>query len=314
MRIVELILDEESELGIEAISVVENPAIEEDFVALKSQEFKLAEIDGERRILMGALLIPNKPIYRRNGEDEYYIYFSKDTVLKASQMYLMNSKQNNSTLEHQHQLEGLSLVESWIVEDKVHDKSVKYGMDLPLGSWVGSVKVNNDQIWNEFVKTGKVKGFSIEGYFADKMERPNDQTIKDELAQIEEEEAEYLLAEIKAIIKNDKRIKGGKKMVLESYSDYPSSASNNAKRGLKLNEAVNNKCATQVGKIRAQQLAQGKPISKETIKRMYSYLSRAEAYYNPEDKEACGTISFLLWGGKSAKTWAESKLKQLENE
>jgi len=314
MRIVELILDEESELGIEAISVVENPAIEEDFIALKSQEFKLAEIDGERRILMGALLIPNKPIYRRNGEDEYYIYFSKDTVLKASQMYLMNSKQNNSTLEHQHQLEGLSLVESWIVEDKVHDKSVKYGMDLPLGSWVGSVKVNNDQIWNEFVLTGKVKGFSIEGFFADKMERPNDQTIKDELAKIEEEEAEYLLAEIKAIIKNDKRVKGGKKMVLESYSDYPSSVSNNAKRGLELNEAVNNKCATQVGKIRAQQLAQGKPISKETIKRMYSYLSRAEAYYKPEDKEACGTISFLLWGGKSAKTWAEAKLKQLENE
>lgn len=314
MRIVELILDEESDLGIEAISVVENPAIEEPFIALKTQEFKLAEIDGERRILMGALLIPNKPIYRRNGEDEYYIYFSKDTVLKASQMYLMNSKQNNSTLEHQHQLEGLSLVESWIVEDKVHDKSVKYGMDLPLGSWVGSVKVNNDQIWNEFVKTGKVKGFSIEGYFADKMERPNDQTIKDELAQIEEQEAEYLLGEIKAIIKNDKRVKGGKKMVLESYSDYPSSVSNNAKRGLKLNEAVNNKCATQVGKIRAQQLAQGKPISKETIKRMYSYLSRAEAYYNPEDTEACGTISFLLWGGKSAKTWAETKLKQLENE
>ena len=314
MRIVELILDEESELGIEAISVVENPAIEEDFVALKSQEFKLAEIDGERKILMGALLIPNKPIYRRNGEDEYYIYFSKDTVLKASQMYLMNSKQNNSTLEHQHAIEGLSLVESWIVEDKVHDKSVKYGMDLPLGSWVGSVKVNNDQIWNEFVKTGKVKGFSIEGYFADKMERPNDQTIKDELAQIEEQEAEYLLAEIKAIIKNDKRVKGGKKMVLESYSDYPSSVSNNAKRGLELNEAVNNKCATQVGKIRAKQLAQGKPISKETIKRMYSYLSRAEAYYKPEDKEACGTISFLLWGGKSAKTWAEAKLKQLEND
>ena len=314
MRIVELILDEDQELGIEAISVVESPAIEEDFVALKSQEFKLAEVDKERRILMGALLIPNKPIYRRNGEDEYYIYFSKDTVLKASQMYLMNSKQNNATLEHQYEINGLSLVESWIVEDKVHDKSVKFGMDLPLGTWVGSVKVNNDKIWNEFVKTGKVKGFSIEGYFADKMERPNDQTIKDELAQIEEEEAEYLLAEIKAIIKNDKRVKGGKKMVLESYSDYPSSVSNNAKRGLELNEAVNNKCATQVGKVRAQQLAQGKPISKETIKRMYSYLSRAEAYYKPEDKEACGTISFLLWGGKSAKTWAEAKLKQLEND
>ena len=312
MRIVELILDEEQEIGIEAISVVENPAIEEDFIALKSQEFKLAEVDKEKRILMGALLIPNKPIYRRNGEDEYYIYFSKDTVLKASQMYLMQGKQNNSTLEHQYQINGLSLVESWIVEDKVHDKSVKYGMDLPLGTWVGSVKVNNEQIWNEFVKTGKVKGFSIEGYFADKMERPKDQTIKDELAAIEEAEAEYLLSEIRAIIKSDKRVKSGKKMILESYSDYPSGVKNNAKRGLELNEKVNNKCATQVGKVRAQQLAQGKPISKETIKRMYSYLSRAEEYYDDGDTKACGTISYLLWGGKAGLRWAESKLKELD--
>ena len=111
-------------------------------------------------------------------------------------MYLMNSKQNNSTLEHQHAIEGLSLVESWIVEDKVHDKSVKYGMNLPLGSWVGSVKVNNDQIWNEFVKTGKVKGFSIEGYFADKMERPKEE-IKDELSK-----EDLQVQEIINIIKN----------------------------------------------------------------------------------------------------------------
>ena len=312
MRIVELILDEEQEIGIEAISVVENPAIEEDFIALKSQEFKLAEVDKEKRILMGALLIPNKPIYRRNGEDEYYIYFSKDTVLKASQMYLMQGKQNNSTLEHQYQISGLSLVESWIVEDKVHDKSVKYGMDLPLGTWVGAVKVNNDEIWNEFVKKGVVRGFSIEGYFADKMERPKDQTIKDELAAIEEAEAEYLLSEIRAIIKSDKRVKGGKKMILESYTDYPSGVSNNAKRGLELNEKVNNKCATQVGKVRAQQLAQGKAISVETIKRMYSYLSRAEEYYDEGDTKACGTISYLLWGGKAGLRWANKKLKELD--
>ena len=312
LKIIELILDEEQEIGIEAISVVENPAIEEDFIALKSQEFKLAEVDKEKRILMGALLIPNKPIYRRNGEDEYYIYFSKDTVLKASQMYLMQGKQNNSTLEHQYQINGLSLVESWIVEDKVHDKSVKYGMDLPLGTWVGSVKVNNEQIWNEFVKKGVVRGFSIEGYFADKMERPKDQTIKDELAAIEEAEAEYLLSEIRAIIKSDKRVKSGKKMILESYSDYPSGVKNNAKRGLELNEKVNNKCATQVGKVRAQQLAQGKPISKETIKRMYSYLSRAEEYYDEGDTKACGTISYLLWGGKAGLRWANSKLKELD--
>ena len=181
MRIVELIIDEESEIAVEAISIVESGAIEEDFVALKSQEFKLAEVDKERRILMGALLVPNKPIYRRNGEDEYYIYFSKDTVLKASQMYLMQGNQNNATIEHQYEINGLSLVESWIVEDKVHDKSVKYGMDLALGTWVGSVKVNNDKIWNEFVKTGIVKAFSIEGYFADRMERPKEE-IKEDLS------------------------------------------------------------------------------------------------------------------------------------
>ena len=201
MKIIELILDENEELnGIEAISIVESPAIEEDFIALKSDEIKLAEVSKERRVLMGALLIPNKPIYRRNGEDEYYIYFSKDTVLKASQMYLMKGNQNNSTLEHQYSLSGLSLVESWIIEDKVHDKSVKYGMDLPIGTWVGTVKVNNDQVWEEFVKTQAVKGFSIEGYFADKMERPKE-SLKEELT--EEKEAEQLLSKIKNILTNE---------------------------------------------------------------------------------------------------------------
>ena len=312
MNIIELILDEQVDsIGIEAISVVENPAIEEDFVALNTQVIELKELNKEKQILLGALLIPNKPIYRKSGDDEYYIYFSKETVEKASQMYLMKGNQNNSTLEHQYELSGLSLVESWIVEDEVHDKSRKYGMNVPVGTWMGSVKVNNNEVWNDYVKTGKVKGFSIEGYFVDKVERPKE-PIKDlqaELSAIEEAEAEYLLSQVKAIIKSDKRLKKGKRTEMESFSDYPESVSNNAKRGIELNEKVNNKCATQVGKVRAQQLAQGKPISMETIKRMFSYLSRAEVYYEAGDTESCGYISYLLWGGKSAKTWAESKIK-----
>ena len=176
MRIVELVLDEDQEMaGIEAISIVESPAIEADFVALKSEEIKLAEIDKEKKILMGALLIPNKPIFRNSDDqDDYYIYFSKETVEKASQLYLKNGNQNNTTLEHQHSLSGLTLVESWLVEDEKFDKSRKYGMNVPVGTWMGSVKVNNDEVWNEYVKTGKVKGFSIEGYFADKMDRPKE--------------------------------------------------------------------------------------------------------------------------------------------
>ena len=180
MRIVELILDEEQEEGgIEAISIVESPAIESDFVALNNQEIKLAEIDKEKRILLGALLIPNKPIYRNGDEGEYYIFFSKNTIVKASQMYLKNGYQNNSTLEHDQALKGLTLVESWIVESETQDKSRKYGLNVPVGTWMGAVKVNNDEIWNEYVKTDKVKGFSIEGYFADKMEKPKEKIQED---------------------------------------------------------------------------------------------------------------------------------------
>jgi hypothetical protein len=106
-------------------------------------------------------------------------------------------------------------------------------------------------------------------------------------------------AEVKAFIKN------------ESFSDYPDGVKNNAKRGIELNEKVNNKCATQVGKVRAQQLANGEKITVETIKRMYSYLSRAEEYYDETDTKACGTISYLLWGGKAGLGWSRNKLREL---
>ena len=199
MNIIELILDENDEMnGIEAISVVESPAIEENFLALQSEEIKLAEVDKERRILMGAALIPNKPIYRRNGKDEFYIFFSKETVLKASQLYLKKGRQGEATLEHQDKIVGLTVVESWLVEDEVHDKSRKYGLNMPLGTWMVSMKVDNDEIWNDYVKTGKVKGFSIEGYFADKVEMP-----KSKLSS-EDKEAEDLINKITEVLKSDK--------------------------------------------------------------------------------------------------------------
>jgi DNA-binding transcriptional regulator YhcF (GntR family) len=178
-------------------------------------------------------------------------------------------------------------------------------MELPEGTWMVSMKVNNEDVWENYVKTGRVKGFSIEGYFVDKLQ------MESHLEQIEEEEAEFLLSNIIAKIKKDGRLKSKKRIEMESYSDYPAAVRNNAKRGIELNEKGGNKCATQVGKIRAQQLADGKPVSVETISRMYSYLSRAETYYDEGDTEACGTISYLLWGGLAAKRWSESKLKEL---
>jgi len=186
MRIVELLLDESSlQAGIQAISVVESPAIEEDFVALKDEQPKieLKTIDKEKRILMGAALIPNKPIYRRSGEDEYYIYFSGDTVRKASELFFINGNQNKATLEHQMDVQGTSVVESWIIEGE-QDKSRMYGMDLPVGTWMVSMKILNDELWEGYVKSGKVKGFSIEGYFVDKVEASKQDPEKDAAEQL----------------------------------------------------------------------------------------------------------------------------------
>jgi len=198
MEIIELVIDENEEFsGIEAISVVESPAIEEDFIALKDQEqIRLAEVSKEKRLLMGAALIPEKPIYRKSGDHEFYIYFSKDTVAKASQMFLKAGNQGQATMEHtEEKLSGMTIVESWLVEDEVHDKSRKYGLDMPIGTWMVAMKVDNDDIWNNYVKEGKVKGFSIEGYFADKLNRPQDKQ-QDQLS-----EDDKLLNEIIDVLK-----------------------------------------------------------------------------------------------------------------
>jgi hypothetical protein len=147
---------------------------------------------------MGAALIPDKQIYRRNDKtkDEYYIYFSKATIRKASELFLMNANQNNSTLEHSQKLKGMSVVESWIIEGQ-NDKSKNYGFDLPQGTWMISMKVNNDEIWDK-VKLGEVKGFSIEGYFADRYEMNSKNIDMKEKAMVEKIKELIIKSELKS--------------------------------------------------------------------------------------------------------------------
>lgn len=186
MKVIELIIDENQELsGIDAYSLVENPAIEENWVALKDQKpVKFAEVSAEKRIIMGALLVPEKKIYRRDDENgEYMIWFSQDTIRKCMEMFFKNGNQNNATFEHMNRISGLTMVESWIVEDTQKDKSALYELNLPVGTWVGSVKVENEEIWQEYVKTGIVKGFSIEGYFADKLQPLSKTPLEDDLTE-----------------------------------------------------------------------------------------------------------------------------------
>jgi hypothetical protein len=191
MKVIELIIDETMELsGIDAYSLVESPAIDETWVALKEQpkEFKFAEVSTEKRIIMGALLVPDKQIYRRDESGEYMIWFSKDTIRKCMEMFFKKGNQNNATFEHMNRISGLTMVESWIVEDTEKDKSNLYELNLPVGTWVGSIKVENEEVWNDYVKTGIVKGFSIEGYFADKIQPLSKVDVTDtNVGDIEEE-------------------------------------------------------------------------------------------------------------------------------
>jgi DNA-directed RNA polymerase subunit K/omega len=316
----ELMIGDEATDEIFAISLVESPAIELDFQYFGKELIRFAEVNKDKRLIMGPILVPNKRIFRIDGEGkEYEVYFKPETVRRLSQMYLEKKYTDSATIEHDtKKIKGINLVESWIVDNKFQDKSKAFGFQVPEGTWMGVFRVDESpagkNIWDDYVKTGKVKGFSIEGMFEHSLvaaAKVEEQLWSKDINELDEEEAQILLGKIKAIISKDKRYKGKQRVEMESYSDYGDGIKNNAKRGIELNEKNGNKCATQTGKVRAQQLANGEPISVETIKRMYSYLSRAAEYYDETDTTACGTISYLLWGGKAALSWSRNKLREL---
>tara|TARA_R110000868_G_scaffold126638_1_gene333854 strand:+ start:73 stop:675 length:603 start_codon:yes stop_codon:yes gene_type:complete len=173
-RIVELIIqDDNQELAIDAISLVTSPAIEQDFVFFGKEKNNLtfAKVDEEKRMLISPALIPNKQIFRHdpNTDSDYYVYFSKDTVRKASELYLRHNNHHKATYQHQDRVSGVLTVESWIKEGDM-DKSKLYGYDLPNGTWFVKMKIENDELWQK-IKSGELKGLSIEGYFTDKMEK-----------------------------------------------------------------------------------------------------------------------------------------------
>ena len=195
--IVELVIDEDSqELAIDCISLVSAPAIEQDFVFFGKEKNNLtfAKVDEEKRMLISPALIPDKQIFRHDPQtsSDYYVYFSKDTVRKASELYLKNNNHHKATQEHSERVSGVLTVESWIIEDPKMDKSTLYGFSLPKGTWMVSMRISNSELWEE-IKSGNLKGLSIEGYFTDKMEKMSEKTPTD---------AEVLTA-LNDIIKNN---------------------------------------------------------------------------------------------------------------
>ena len=163
MKVYEAVFKEDEQEGVYALSVVENPAMEDLWITLSEQDQKieLAQVDEKKRLLLGAALIPNKKIYRNIDGNEFYITFSEETIEKLAHNFFKKQNNNNSSLEHDVKLEGMSVVEGWIVEDTLKDKSANYGKQYPKGTFVTMMKVDNDEMWEAALK-GEIKGFSID--------------------------------------------------------------------------------------------------------------------------------------------------------
>lgn len=150
----------DNEKGLEFISIVNMPAIERNFVAFAENEPIKMSMDEEQHIITGPALIPNKPIYRRNGADEYFIVFSEQTIKDVMEKY-MSDKGLGINLEHTYETENASIIESYLIN---RDKGIlhKDFDDLPDGTWIVSMKIHNEKLW-ELVKSNTLNGFSIEG-------------------------------------------------------------------------------------------------------------------------------------------------------
>jgi len=166
IEVYELGIDDTGKLGVNCVSLVDAPAIDVNFVALSKEtkiEFTSVESE-EKKMLYGALLIPEQLIYRIDEKTKkpYYVKYSQNTIEQVSQDFLKRNMHHNSNLEHSLPVAGLTIVESWLVGQP--DKSEQYGFSLPIGTWFVGMKVDNEEIWQD-VKNGTFKGFSIEGFF-----------------------------------------------------------------------------------------------------------------------------------------------------
>jgi hypothetical protein len=294
MDIVELIIDEQHEsLAIDAVSLVEFPAIESDWIFLSKDtknNLSLAKVDEHKRLIIGAALIPNKQIYRRdeNGK-EFYVFFSEATVKRASELYLINNNQASATYEHRDTIHDVTTVESWIVEDTKHDKSNIYGLNLPKGSWVLSMKVENNEVWADILAK-KVKGFSIEGFYIDKLA-----TLSTKVENTKEDTDDEILTALSEILE------------LASYKDYPSRAILNAQRAI-IEDEMRGLNATKMSINIGKKLISRSYLSLTDLKKINAFLNKAKSIDTGKYSDF-GTITYNLYGGTAMLNWTNKILK-----
>ena len=206
-----VVFNKGTDKGVYAISVVEDPAMASEFITLnKQEEIKLAQVDDVKFLLAGVVLIPDKDVYRNQGGKEFNIRFSKETIEEVANNFILEGYQGNSSLEHEEKLNGVSIVQSWVVKDPKNDTANAYGLpkeDIKEGSWIVLYKCDNKEIYNKAIN-GEIKGFSIDGLFSlEKIEDLNvnlksETMTKDDLVKFKED----LLSDFKAVFTKEKAV------------------------------------------------------------------------------------------------------------
>jgi|694.fasta_scaffold46812_3 hypothetical protein len=270
-------IDENDETtGVDFISLVDEPAMELNWLKF-NKEVKLEfKADKDKKLLYGVFIVPDKMIYRNDDRmGEYYTYFSKDTIEKIVKKFNKNNFNKNINFQH-----GDNRVNGFVVENFITSPMLKadFGFEIPEGSWVGSVYIEDDNFWQNYIKNGDLNGFSVE--------------IISKLQKIDMVENEFA----------------------EVYTDYPQAATENAKIALRWAEKNGwGSCGTPVGKTRANQLANREGISRETISRMAAF----ERHRQNSQKalgDGCGRLMWLAWGGDEGVAWAQRKLEQIDKQ
>lgn len=349
LPIYDISIEEAEHLGVREVAFVEDPAIQELWVAMANEEIKLAA-DNDKMIVTGPALVPDRLIYRVHPKTgaEYYIRFSKEVIQSIVQRYFTQNRQIAFNLEHNTEdaVQGV-ILESWIVKDPIYDQSVLYGFkNVVPGTWMISVKVEDETFWKDYVKAGSVRGFSIEGSFAQELAEamskqelviePNADETQDEFVSrcisyeigngMEQDQAiavcyskwdEAKLAELKQYELTAEEAELLIKEVLMArnvWRNYPKVIKENAQRAL--NYAEENgwgTCGTPVGKKRANDLASGRPLSEETLARMASF-ARHLQYDNKELGDGCAKLMILAWGGREGIEWAQRELNKIRRQ
>lgn len=274
--------------GVYAVSLVDYPAIQTDFQYFNEDSLmKFKEQSKEEQTVLGPVMIPDQKIQRYEDGEPYFVFYRAETVKKAAHRFLKKGLTSEVTEMHLKEAANAYIIESWLVKDPEKDKSSCYGYTLPKGTWCMSIKIEDKDYFDEAVKSGKVRGFSIEGLFtrAQVMQFNSKQNHKYESIDF----------------------------------TPPETVRENAKQAL---DYIDRGCeaGTRVGLARANQLANNDNLSPDTINRMVSFFARHEdnrgdgTEVDSNNCPTAGYIAWLLWGGDAGRTWAEEVQRQMETE